>query len=139
MATDSRQELRAALVAHLKGDATLQALGTPALAGRVYSAGRRGVQFPYIAMPTATMAPDDVDAVLGAEVMVQIDTFSRAAGVTEAEAIMARIYTLVHNVDLSLATQKFVQGRLQLSFTRRPDRDGVTTQGVQRFVFLTHN
>lgn len=136
MGADSRRELKVAIIAALKADAVLAALGSPALGGRIYNRPRPRVVFPYVSLGRGTMTPRDTKTSLGGEVTIQIDTWSRSGGDVEAEQITGRIYELLHEQPLTLATQHFVEGRLQLSMTM-DDPDGETTHGVQRFTFLT--
>lgn len=136
MGADSRKELKRAILAVLKTDATLTAMGLPPLASRIYQRPRKPVTFPYVSVGRGTMTPLDTKDSRGAEVTFQIDTWSRSGGSVEAEDIGARIYELLHEQPLTLATQHFIEGRLQLSMTM-DDPDGETTHGVQRFTFLT--
>lgn len=131
----SPRVIRAAVFGVLSADATLIALGAPALAARIYDSPPEGVRLPYVAMPVATMQPEiETDDSDGSEHMLQISVFSDTIGTGEAEEIAARIVELLHRQPLTLSTGTLVLGRLQLSTTLRDK--GRRTHVALRFTFL---
>ncbi|MEL6220140.1 MAG: DUF3168 domain-containing protein [Pseudomonadota bacterium] len=133
---DPSASVRRAVFAQLSGDASLAALGNPALGSRIYDAAPQRAEYPFVAMPMASVVPAlETDGSGGAEVMLQVTVSSRSGGGLEAQQIAARIVELLHDTDLTTDTGTFVMGRLQLSSVQR-ERDGETWHAVQRFIFI---
>ncbi|GMG82584.1 DUF3168 domain-containing protein [Paralimibaculum aggregatum] len=133
MSADSRLEVQKAVLAALDGDTTLTAL----VGGRIFDRARADVAFPYISFGPSTMQDWDTDGGYGAEVILQVDAWSRAGGKVECLRIQARVHALLHDAALSLDTHRFVLARLDLPARAFTDPDGETTHGVQQFRFLT--
>lgn len=129
-------ELRAAIVAALKADATLAALGDPALAGRIYARPRAPAVLPYVSFGLVLEDAWDTDGMRGSETEIELSVWSRAGGPVEAERIAARIRAVLHEASLTLATQTLVLGRFAGGRTLE-DPDGETTRAVLAFRYLT--
>lgn len=136
MPVEALLELQAGVVATLTGDAALNALGAPPLAGRIYDRAPQGVAFPYVSVQATRAEPWDTDGMRGAESDLQVDVWSRSEGRIEAIRIAGRIAALLHLTDMALATQVAVLGRLDFSaITVGPD--AMTTRALLRFTYLT--
>lgn len=139
MSADARIEVQAGIVAALNADAALAAIGDPALAGRVYNRPPDAAVHPFVTVRPLQMEPWDTDGGFGAEIEMQIDTWSQARpGDLEAHRIAARIHTLLHDATVTLETQALVNIRLVLSVVR-PDQDQHTTRIIQRFRVVTQS
>lgn len=139
MTADSRLEIQKAIIAALKGDGALSAVGSPALAGRVYDRPRAGVTFPYLSVSPGSMQPFDTQGMRGAEVEPVVHVWSRSGGRVEALAIARGVTAVLHEQPLTLDTQTQVLGRLELSPPPIDDPDGQTTHVVLRFRYLTQS
>lgn len=88
--------------------------------------------FPYVRIGTFSRDENDTDTELGFIGTLMIHTWSRSAGMKQAEAIMDAIYDALHFYDLTVSGygvstihQEFAEVML--------DSDGKTRHGVQRF------
>ena len=61
-----------------------------------------------------------------------IHIWSRYRGGKETKEIAERIYTLLHNVDISVSNASFINSRNEF-FTILLDDDGLTRHGIMRF------
>lgn len=134
---DSSVEVMAAVIAALKASAPLTALLAGGAAGIVDRA-QADKAAPYVSLGTGYGEPAvETHGSDGFEVIVTLDTWSRYhGGRLEAHNVMAAITDVLHDAELTLATQTLVWGRL-ITQNTLADSDGVTTHGVQRFAFTT--
>ena len=89
--------LQKALIAHLRADATLQALlGDPA---RIWDAAPRGAGYPHLLIGRSESKPVEADG-CGVEHVLSLRCASRFEGTEEAKAISAAVRAAVHEAAL---------------------------------------
>lgn len=125
--------LQKALFAALTTDVSLLAvLG----GGRVHDAVPQPAQFPYVTFGLSNVKDADTTGSDCDEHVVTLHVWSRAAGRSEAHAIVAAIRGVVHDRALSLEGHRLVNLRHELSEIRR-DSDGETYRGLVRMRAVT--
>ena len=125
--------LQAAILSALTGHAPLVAL----LAGpRVYDDVPPNAQYPYLTFGQSSQRDWSTGTEEGAEHLVTIHVWSRAAGRRQVHDIAAAIHAAVHDRPLALTGYRLVNLRHEFSESRR-DGDGETYRGVIRYRAVT--
>lgn len=88
--------------------------------------------FPYIKIGEETLVDNGTKDLQGNEHTLVIHTFSRYRGSKEVKEIMARIYDLLHESNLTVSGFSLVNLRFEFSDIIK-ENDGLTTHGLQRF------
>jgi len=124
--------LQEALYSRLNGDSTLGGLITG-----VYDAVPDDTALPIVVIgPTSTS--DDGSKTLDArDYIFNVDVWSDYRGMKETKNISQRVYTLLHEHDLSVSGANLIDLRCEFS-SEVLENDGVTRHGVMRFrAFIT--
>ena len=125
--------------------------GTSALTARLANGANSildyvptGTAFPYVVLGAAQSVPMDTQGVLGNEVTLTIDTYSRASGMDEARHIMSQIYDTLHNASFTVPNQVLVQCQcldsatgLEADGMGRYAQSAIVRHGQQRFRIIT--
>jgi hypothetical protein len=119
--------LASTVYAALTGDATLMGL-----VEGVYDDVPQDTDYPYIVVGEETTINAGTMTVDGLEHTLTIHVWSRYRGLKETKQIMERIYTLLHNSNLTVTGASLVNLRQEFSSTF-VDADGLTRHGVIRF------
>mgnify|MGYP001384891170 FL=1 len=121
--------LQTAIYTLLSGDSTLDGLVGN---NRIYDEVPQNSAYPYVVIgeeTTIDASTKDKDA---QEFTQTIHIWSRYRGSKQTKEIAQRIYTLLHNVAISVSGASFVNSRNEF-FTILLDDDGLTRHGVMRF------
>lgn len=124
----------------LAADATLIAmLGEASSAGIVQNPQEYEPAFPYIVYSDVTAQAFDTDDKKGTEAYVTIDTWSQTGDMEESFSLLGRIHTLLHDQQLSVASNDFLYILWDgLSEVLRDNTDGLFTyHGIIRFKIVT--
>jgi hypothetical protein len=128
MATHVQSDLQEAIYDILVGDATLMTLVT----NRVYDHVPDNTEYPYVAFGEARYDRWGSHTHEGYDVDFNIHTYTQSLGKLDAQAIMNRIYTLLHDVDITVTGYPTVVCEEQSSFIIL-DEDNRTYNGVQLY------
>jgi len=120
-------DLASTVYTALTGDATLMAL-----VEGVYDDVPQDTPYPYIVVGEETTINAGTMTVDGLEHTLTLHVWSRYRGLKETKQIMERIYTLLHNSNLTVTGASLVNLRQEFSSTF-VDADGLTRHGVIRF------
>ena len=121
--------LQTAIYSLLSADSTLDGLVGN---NRIYDEVPQNSAYPYVVIgeeTTIDAGTKDKDA---QEFTQTIHIWSRYRGSKQTKDIAQRIYTLLHNVAISVSGASFVNSRNEF-FTILLDDDGLTRHGVMRF------
>lgn len=125
--------LQKALFLRLTADAALSALlGGP----RIYDDVPVRGEFPYVTFGQTTERDWSTGTEPGAEHVVTLHVWSRAAGRKEADEIMEAVKVALHEANLMLAGHRLVNLRHEFSDARR-ETDGESYHGVTRYRAVT--
>lgn len=125
--------LQKAVFATLSADATLSGLIG---AGRIHDDAPQQAAFPYLTLGQSTARDWSTATDEGAEHVLTLHVWSRAAGKKEAHAIMRALRQALHDQPLTLEDHRLVNLRHDFSETAR-DPDGETVHGIVRFRAVT--
>lgn len=135
MSEDASYEVQVAIVAALKGNSELSAL----IAGRVYdhvprdpTTKRVTAAFPYVSLGAEQDIPEFYDCIDAAEIVLQIDAWSRDPGFREVKRVADRVKKALHDAPITLADNALVY----LAYDGRRifrDPDGLTSQAAISF------
>lgn len=129
----SSSAIQKAIYSALIGDAALVALlGGP----RLYDNAPQSPAFPYLTFAHSQVRDWDTGSEPGDEHLITLHVWSRATGRREAQAIMARIRTLLHDQVPALDGHRCVNLRHEFSEARR-EPDGDTIRGLTRYRAVT--
>lgn len=132
--TDLGYALQVALIAVMRGDATLATF----VGARVYDAvpgeGKRE-EFPYISLGPDFAAMQLAECVNAADHTIQIDIWSRTVGFPEAKKIGSAVIAALHDQSLTIDGGA-VQSVLLESANYVRDADGKTSRGILIFNIL---
>jgi hypothetical protein len=120
-------DLASTVYAALTGDSTLMGL-----VEGVYDDVPQDTPYPYIVVGEETTINAGTMTVDGLEHTLTLHVWSRYRGLKETKQIMERIYTLLHNSNLTVTGASLVNLRQEFSSTF-VDADGLTRHGVIRF------
>lgn len=127
--------LQQAIFTRLAADAGVLALlgGAP----RIHDDVPQGnAAFPYITFAETTVRDWSTASEDGAEHIVTLHAWSRAAGAREAKEILGAVRTALHDQALTLSGHRLVNLRQEFADTRR-EPDGDTFRGLARFRAVT--
>ena len=119
--------LQKAVYTRLTGDATLMALITG-----VYDDVPEDSTYPYCVIGEESAINSGTKTVDAVEHSLSLHVWSRYRGLYEIKTIMERIYTLLHDYDLSVTDVSFINLRQEFE-TTIVDADGITRHGIIRF------
>ena len=128
MALHSKQT-QIAIFNILNDDSTLDGLVGN---NRIYDEVPPNSAYPYIEIGDETTIDNGVKDKDGQEFTQTIHIWSRYRGSKEVKEIAERIYTLLHNVGITVSGGSFANSRNEF-FTILLDDDGLTRHGVMRF------
>lgn len=130
MANNPTIAIQTAIYTLLKNDTTLMALITG-----VFDSVPQGTLYPYITISDLVNKDWGSNTFDGVDGYMNVSVWSQQFSSLETKQIMARLYTLLHNISLtvigfSACLIRFDTENIML------DPDGVTHHGVQRFRYL---
>lgn len=125
--------LQKAVFAALAADTTLTSLMG---AGRIHDDAPQQAAFPYLTLGQSTARDWSTATDEGAEHVLTVHVWSRAAGKKEAHAIMRAVRQSLHDQPLPLEDHRLVNLRHEISDAAR-DADGETVHGIVRFRAVT--
>jgi hypothetical protein len=134
MAISADLELQGLIVETLQTDPTIITFVGDRVFDRVENMNP-DVQFPYVNFAASTEIEDDADCILGSNIFVQIDVWSREPGFPECKKIAAAVRDALHDRDLQLSENALAQLMCQRIRIFR-DGDGLTSHGVVEFEAL---
>lgn len=121
--------LQTAIFSLLSGDSTLDGLiGN----NRIYDEVPQNSAYPYVVIGEETTIDNGTKDRDGQEFTLTIHIWSRYRGGKQTKEIAERLYTLLHNTDISVSGASFANSRNEF-FTILLDDDGLTRHGVMRF------
>lgn len=126
--SDPSLEIQGAIVTALKATGALP----PVVGGRVYDAVPAGAAFPYITLGDGQVLPDKADCISGAEVILQIDVWSRSTGYPEVKTIAKAVIAKLDDQPLSVAGQDVLVFEHEATRYLR-DPDGLTRHAAITF------
>lgn len=129
----SSAELQKLVFDTLKGSAAIMALAHDVY-DRVPSSPF-GSKSAYISFGAEDATEDDAEGIIGQEVTLQIDVWSRAPGFVECKQLTDLVRRALHHKSLTLETNALVDTRVVLTRVFR-DADGVTSHGVVQMTAL---
>ena len=133
--SDHSFELQKTIFTTLNSDNTI----TSTFSATVHDHVPQGTSFPYIVIGEETMTDESSAKTLDFNnFTLTIHIFSRNRGRKEAKQIMARIYELLHNQNLSVTGADHINTRFEFSDVIK-ENDGLTYHGVQRFRTILHD
>jgi len=133
--SDHSFELQKTIFTTLNSDNTI----TSTFSATVHDHVPQGTSFPYIVIGEETMTDESSTKTLDFNnFTLTIHIFSRNRGRKEAKQIMARIYELLHNQNLSVTGADHINTRFEFSDVIK-ENDGLTYHGVQRFRTILHD
>lgn len=125
---DATLELQAAIVGRLKAASGVVSL----VSVRVYDEVPDDAPFPYISIGPTNEVNGDADCIVGSEVSIQIDGWSRDPGSVEARRIAHAVRVALTGQEFNLPTNAL--STFEYSNTRVfRDSDGLTTHAVVTF------
>jgi hypothetical protein len=131
-------ELIAAVIARLKGDATVAGFVSDRIYDRVPETkdGKPKVVSPYISIGSSTSTPADADCIDAEDIAFQIDAWSwgngEAYGSAEARKIGRAIKQSLHQAEFMLETNALATIEHERTIVTR-DPDGVTNHASVQF------
>lgn len=124
--------LQEALYSRLNGDSTLGGLITG-----VYDAVPDDTALPIVVIGPASTSDDGSKTLDARDYIFNVDVWSDYRGMKETKNISQRVYTLLHEHDLSVSGASLIDLRCEFS-SEVLENDGVTRHGVMRFrAFIT--
>lgn len=126
--SDPSLELQGAIVAALKANGALPTV----VGGRVYDAVPAGAVFPYITLGDGQVLPDKADCISGAEVILQVDVWSRSTGYPEVKTISKAVIVKLDDQPLTVPGQDIIVFEHESTRYLR-DPDGLTRHAAITF------
>ena len=123
--------LQTALYSTLTGGTLTDISGT-SIATKVYDDVPEGTAYPYIVLGEETAIPVGAKDTDGHEHTLTFHVWSQYRGRKEIKQIMQQIYTILHNVAISITGATLVNIRHEFERTLL-ESDGITRHGVIRF------
>jgi len=124
--------LQEAIFSRLNGDSTLGDLITG-----VFDGVPDDTALPIVVIGPSTTSDDGSKTLDARDYIFNVDVFSDYRGMKEAKNILQRVYTLLHEVDVSVSGANLIDLRCEFS-SEVLENDGVTRHGVMRFrAFIT--
>lgn len=125
MAISPNLELQGVIVATLKADPAVSAL----VGDRVFETVEENATFPYVTYSGADEIEEDADCILGSDIGVVIDVWSRQVGFPECKRIANAVRNALHDAPLTLSENGFVMIEARRIQVFR-DPDGLTNHGI---------
>ena len=132
---DASYELQIAIVERLKAYGPLVAL----IGQRVYDSVPRdssgnvsSATFPYVSFGPETAVGEQFECIIGSEITIQLDAWSRGVGFPEVKKIAGAVRAALHNYPLPLAENALVSFEYEGRRIFR-DPDGKTSHAVLTF------
>lgn len=126
--TSPAVELQGAIVAALKGSAPVTAL----IGNRVYDRVPSGAAFPYVSLGPVDELTEDADCVVGLDIDLQIDCWSREIGTVEVKRVADAVRRTLNDAALSLTDNGLVY-IVHVQTRTITDPDGLTSHAVMTF------
>jgi len=124
--------LQEAIFSRLNGDSTLGDLITG-----VFDGVPDDTALPVVVIGPSTTSDDGSKTLDARDYIFNVDVFSDYRGMKETKNILQRVYTLLHEVDVSVSGANLIDLRCEFS-SEVLENDGVTRHGVMRFrAFIT--
>tara|TARA_Y100001973_G_C5099410_1_gene281836 strand:+ start:381 stop:782 length:402 start_codon:yes stop_codon:yes gene_type:complete len=124
--------LQEAIFSRLNGDSTLGDLITG-----VFDGVPDDTALPIVVIGPSTTSDDGSKTLDARDYIFNVDVFSDYRGMKETKNILQRVYTLLHEVDVSVSGANLIDLRCEFS-SEVLENDGVTRHGVMRFrAFIT--
>ena len=124
--------LQEAIFSRLNGDSTLGDLITG-----VFDGVPDDTALPIVVIGSSTTSDDGSKTLDARDYIFNVDVFSDYRGMKETKNILQRVYTLLHEVDVSVSGANLIDLRCEFS-SEVLENDGVTRHGVMRFrAFIT--
>lgn len=120
-------ELQTSIYNALANDSALSAIITG-----VYDDVPEGTAYPYVVIGEDTAINAGTKSLDGLEYTLTLHVWSQYRGRKEVKEIMARMYEVLHDADLSITNSVLVNIRQEFETTLM-DGDGITRHGVMRF------
>lgn len=98
----------------------------------VYDDVPEGTAYPYVVIGEDTAINNGTKTLDGLQYTVTLHAWSQYRGRKEVKEIMARVYEILHNADLSVNNASLVNIRQEFTDSV-VDADGITRHGVMRF------
>lgn len=126
--SDNSLELQKTIFNTINNDSII----TSTLGADVYDFVPDNSSFPYIKIGEETSVDNGTKTLQGSEHTLVIHIFSQYRGSKEVKNIMARIYALLHESNLSVSGASLVNLRFEFSDVIK-ENDGLTMHGLQRY------
>ena len=126
--SDHSLELQKSIFDVINNDSTI----TSTYGANVYDFVPDNSAFPYVKIGEETSVDNGAKTLQGNEHTLVIHIFSQYRGSKEVKNIMARIYALLHESNLSVTGASLVNLRFEFSDVIK-ENDGLTMHGLQRF------
>lgn len=126
--------LQQAIYARLTADATLSGLVQAVYIPKAPQAedGQLTAPFPYVVVPQITATPQNTDTTRGANIVVQVDAYSRSQSDLEINRIGDALYNALHRVALAVTGATWVTTEHENSVTGWED-DGKTRRIISLY------
>ena len=111
---------------------TLTDISGTSITSKVYDDVPEGTAYPYIVIGEETAIPTGAKDTDGHEHTLTFHVWSKYRGRKEIKQIMEQIYTILHNVAISITGATLVNIRHEFERTLL-ESDGITRHGVIRF------
>tara|TARA_B100000524_G_C23416646_1_gene286345 strand:- start:75 stop:485 length:411 start_codon:yes stop_codon:yes gene_type:complete len=111
---------------------TLTDISGTSITSKVYDDVPEGTAYPYIVIGEETAIPTGAKDTDGHEHTLTFHVWSQYRGRKEIKQIMEQIYTILHNVAISITGATLVNIRHEFERTLL-ESDGITRHGVIRF------
>lgn len=118
-------ELQGMIITTLKASPDVVAL----VGDRIFDTVPLKAPFPYISYGPSDSIENDADCISGADVVIQLDAWSRAVGYPEVKQIQGAVREALHDKPLSLTVNALVFLEHRQTRTFR-DADGLTNHAV---------
>lgn len=126
--------VQSAIFSRLTGYTALTALLANGSGSVVDFMPQESVAFPFVQIGQMSASEFDADDRLGAQVSVQVDSWSQHRGKQECQQIMAQVYNALHRHSaLSVTGYNTVDVLWDGLSTVMSDPDGLSFHGVQTF------
>ena len=123
------KNLQTAIYSKLNDDSTLDGIVGN---NKIFDDVPQGTSYPYVVIGEETAIDAGAKDTDAQEFTLTIHIWSRYKGRKQTKEIAERIYTLLHNVAISVSSASLVNIRNEF-FTILVDDDGLTRHGVMRF------
>lgn len=131
MAIDPTTQTMEAVFTVLNGDATLIGL----INGIFYDRAPQDTDYPYVTISSPDGVDDDTKETYGQQYVYNIHTWTQSQDSFEGRDILANVYRLLHNQDLTIAGSPqitHVDTRFERAFSF-PDPDEQVDHGIAQY------